>query len=92
MARKTGSELIAMFAERKALKFGPTSGCAWSQRNGTEATHFWISKKQCRWVQGVEDDDSPSGIAIIDSQETKWILHQTSTKSNNGAGLVKLVR
>jgi hypothetical protein len=88
----TSDEIVQMFVDRKSPQFGPTSGCAWSQRNGTEAAIVWITRKQCSWVQGVANDNQPNGIIVTDGQETKWQLYQTSIKRNNGAGMVKLAR
>lgn len=100
MAKKTANDLIQMFADRKSLDFVPTSGSAWAQRNGNEAGHFWISRKQTDWVLGVyiaevqaeRNLDEAEGVIFLDGIETVWKLNQMSTKRNNGAGVVNLAR
>lgn len=96
---KTANDLIQMFAERKNLEWVGTSGDAWAQRNGTQTASFWITRKQSDWVIGVFSReikaasyiDFADGETIIGGVKMKWTLHQTSKKSNNGAGMVKLV-
>lgn len=92
MSKRTADEIVQMFVDRKNPEFGPTPGCAWSQRNGSEAAHIWITRKQCSWVQSVAHDDQPNGVIITGGLETRWQLIQTSRRSNNGAGLIKLAR
>ena len=100
MARQTANEIVQMFADRKSIEFGPTTGSAWAQRNGTEGASFWVSQKQADWVLGVFARENridrnireAEGTIYIDGKETAWKLNQTSKKSNNGAGAVQLAR
>jgi hypothetical protein len=96
MAKKTADEIIQMFVNQREINFGSTSGCHWSMSNGSEACSIWLSRKQTDWVLGVYDPhwniDSADGTIYTDGKETRWLLRQTSRRSNNGAGLLKLAR
>lgn len=96
----TANEIMQMFADRKSLNFGPVSGSAWAQRHGNEATTFWITKKQANWVLNQYASECQAPVALheaegeifVDGIPTQWQLVQTSTRSNNGAGMVNLAR
>lgn len=103
--KMSADDIIQMFADRAQGRgqinwAGTVSGCAWTQRNGNDGAGFWITRKQANWAIGqfIQENkierglDWAEGTIFLGGHEVKWRLQQTSTKRNNGAGLVKLAR